>query len=163
MNKIAALATVLMLALCAASTSAQNANSPSAIHVDDADTSQPLEQITYDGKWQHVASMRDGRYDGTSTRSHRAGDSLVFAFQGAAVRIYGVRGPNGGDAEIAIDGKYLGTVSFLAARKQVHVLVFASPPLVNGLHNLRMVVVGAPPSSHRGYVNIDEIEVQRYQ
>jgi hypothetical protein len=151
---------VLALAMMAACSSG-GARGERAAFVDDAQRGQLLNHFTYTGSWEHLSGRRDGRLQGTSSRSHDAGDSALLTFIGSSVRIYGVRGPNGGEAHVAIDGRYYGTASFLAPQKQVHALVFASPELSPEPHAVGIVVKGDPAGSHRAYVNIDGAEVFR--
>lgn len=127
--------------------------------VDDSQQGQLLNHFSYSGQWEHVRSRNDGRDDGTSSRSRHAGDSAIFTFDGSVVRIYGVEGPNGGDAAVGIDGHYYGTASFYSRKKQTHALVFESPPMPAGPHMIGFVVKGDVLSAHRAYVNIDSAEV----
>jgi hypothetical protein len=149
---------VLTLAAAAACSSG-GARGDRAMLVDDAQRGQSLNHFAYTGHWEHLTGRRDGRLDGTSSRSHYAGDSAILTFIGSSVRIYGVRGPNGGEAHVAIDGRYYGTASFLAPQKQVHAVVFVSPQLSPEPHAVGIVVKGDPAGSHRAYVNIDGAEV----
>lgn len=149
---------VLGLAMATACSSG-GARGDRAVLVDDAQRGESFNHFAYSGRWEHLTDRRDGRLDGTSSRSRFAGDSAVLTFIGSIVRIYGVRGPNGGEAHVAIDGRYYGTASFEAPKKQVHVLVFASPTLSPEPHTLGIVVKGDPAGSHRAYVNIDGAEV----
>ena len=72
--------------------------------VDDAMVGKALlGRFDYVGSWQHVRGKHDGRSNGTSTRSTHTGDVAIFRFTGTRVRIYGVRGPSGGRAGIALD------------------------------------------------------------
>lgn len=155
MNRAGYLAVLILLAACATA----HTQPPRALSIDDSRAGQALNHIDYTGSWEHVSGRADGRFQGTSTRSRRAGDAVVVPFDGALLHIYGVRGPNGGSAVVAIDGQYYGTADFYAPQKQTHVLVFASPPLTPGTHTLGIVVHGDPNGSNRIYVNIDEIEV----
>jgi hypothetical protein len=127
--------------------------------IDDSTRGQFLNRFAYTGRWQHVSGYSDGRLDGTSSRSTHPGDSVVLTFEGSVVRIFGVRGPNGGDAGIGIDGKYYGTADFYSPKKQTHALVFQSPPLAAGAHTVGVVVKGRTASAHRAYVNIDGAQV----
>jgi hypothetical protein len=154
MKKSVVVTTLTLLAACATNGAPHHDDL-----LDDSRAGQSLGQFSYAGHWQHLSNRHDGRYGGTSTRTHHSGDSVAVPFDGAMVRVYGVRGRNGGDAAVGIDGQYYGTATFYAARKQAHALVFASPLLAEGTHTLGLVVKYAPPGSHRGYVNIDDVEV----
>lgn len=144
-----------MLNACASGSASPNRT----LIVDDAQQGQSLAHVAYSGRWEHLRGRRDGRFDGTSSRSYYARASLVVPFSGSAVRVYGVRGPNGGNAAIAIDGRYYGSANFFAPRKQVHALVFESPQLHRTVHTLGLLVRGDTTGSHRAYVNLDSIEV----
>lgn len=152
MSKSALLTGLILLAAYAPSSDA-------ALRIDDASIGQSLNHFSYTGRWEHTRDRNDGRYESTSSRSRHSGDSVVFPFNGSVVRIYGIRGANGGKATIAIDGHYYGRADFFAPKKQVHVLVFQSPPLRDGVHALGLVVLGDLGTSHRAYVNIDEVQV----
>lgn len=164
MKKIAVLAGLMVLAACAPSGARHDvALADAPLHVDDAHAGESLERIAYNGPWEHVTAHPDGRFDGTSSRSRHPGDSVVFPFNGSVVRVYGVRGPNGGQAAVGIDGKFYGTAEFYAPQKRVHALVFQSPALAAGTHTLGIVVKVPVAGPHRGYVNIDELEVLQRQ
>ena len=155
MNKGAVVMTLSLLAACASSGAQRNADEL----LDDSRAGQSLGYFSYVGHWEHLSNRHDGRYGGTSSRSRHSGDSVTLPFNGSMVRLYGVRGPNGGQADVAIDGQYYGTTSFYSPHKEVHALVFASPQLAQGTHALGLVVKLPASGSHRAYVNIDEVEV----
>lgn len=163
MSKIVVAAALTVIAACAPNAARHDPvrvnNSP--VSVDDSQIGQSLQRIAYAGTWDHVVARQDGRFHGTSSRSHNAGDSLIFPFDGSVVRVYGVLGPNGGEADIGIDGRYYGTANFFSTNKRVHTLVFESPPLASGTHMLGLVVKGATDYPHHAYVNIDEVQVLR--
>lgn len=154
MNKSLVVTTLGLLAACAAHPLQRGVQL-----VDDARVGQALNHFAYTGQWERESMHADGRYGATSTRSHHSGDSVTLPFDGSAVRLYGVRGPNGGFAAVGIDGQYYGDAAFYAPKKQAHALVFSSPPLSEGTHTLGLVVKLPPPGSHRAYVNIDDVEV----
>lgn len=143
--------------------SARHPQAPSIISVDDAQAGVSPAHFQYSGQWQHIRGHNDGRSNGTSSRSRHAGDTVIFPFNGSTVRVFGVRGPNGGNASVAIDGQYYGVASFYSPRKQVHVPVFQSPALEEGDHVLGLVVNGDPRGSHRLYVNVDDAQILHRQ
>lgn len=155
MSKSVAVAALVLLAAC----SQGHVQRDAADLLDDSRTGQSLERFAYTGTWDHTSGRRDGRYDGTSSRSRHVGDGVVFPFDGSVVRVYGIRGPNGGGAAIGIDGKYYGLATFYAPQKQVHALVFQSPPLPESTHTLGIIVQPDPRNAHRAYVNIDAVQV----
>jgi len=159
-KRIAVLAGLVVLAACDPSGARHAASLTDApIHVDDARVGESLERIAYNGPWEHITAQADGRYKATSSRSRHPGASIVFPFNGSVVRVYGVRGPNGGQAAIGIYGGFYGTADFYAPQKHVHALVFESPTLAYGTHTLGLVVKVSAAGPHRAYVNIYEIEV----
>jgi hypothetical protein len=158
MNKSLVVTTLGLLAACAAHPLQRDMQL-----VDDARVGQSLDHFAYTGQWEHESTRADGRYAATSTRSHHSGDSVTLPFDGSVVRLYGVRGPNGGSAAVGIDGQYYGDAVFYAPKKQAHALVFSSPPLPEGTHTLGLVVKLPSPGSHRAYVNIDDVEVLHHQ
>ncbi len=111
-------------------------------------------QLFYAGSWQHVRGKFDGRDGGTSSRSFRVGSEVSFQFHGERFDIFGIRGSNGGYADVIVDGSPAGTISFVAKHKTVGALVYASRPLEEGPHWVQIFVV-APPDGKRGFVNID--------
>jgi hypothetical protein len=138
---------------------AHNDNAPpSAVIIDDMAIGPGRNQLQYIGPWEHVRNRRDGRYAGTSSRSFQVGDAAIITFTGSHVRVFGVNGPNGGLANVAIDGRSLGTASFKARYKIVRAIDFQSPKLPSGMHTLALVVSGSP-MHERAYVNLDAIEV----
>ena len=117
-------------------------------------------RLTYGGRWEAV-HIADGRYDGASMRSHVRGAIAIAQFDGDRVRLYGVRGPNGGRAVVTIDTAYADTqiVSFYAPFKIAHALVYDSPALRPGHHMLAVGVYSGAGQRLRGYVNIDSIAI----
>jgi hypothetical protein len=114
-------------------------------------------QLFYSGSWQHVRGKFDGRDGGTSSRSFRVGSEVSFQFRGERFDIFGIRGSNGGYANVIVDGSPAGTMSFVAKHKTIGALVYASRPLAEGRHWVQIFVV-ASPAGKRGFVNIDRAE-----
>lgn len=158
MNKSLVVIALGLLAACAAHPLQRDTQL-----VDDARVGQSLDHFSYAGEWEHLAARADGRYAATSTRTHHSGDSVTLPFDGSIVRVYGVRGPNGGTAAVGIDGQYYGNATFYSPQKQAHALVFSSPPLPEGTHTLGLVVKLPAPGTRRAYVNIDDVEVLHQQ
>jgi hypothetical protein len=112
--------------------------------------------FTYSGAWQHVTDVKDGRSEGTSSRSFRPGAVTTFRFNGTHLIIYGVKGPGGGYADLRIDGRPHGTMPFYASRKEAGVQIYASGNLGAGSHAVEITV--APPPDNlpkRKFVNLD--------
>jgi hypothetical protein len=112
--------------------------------------------FTYVGAWQHIKNMRDGRSNGTSSRTYHAGDSAEFTFDGERFKLYGVKGPTGGYAELNIDGAPRALLLFYAPKKQVGAEMYSSEALPRGKHVVRLSVVDLlHGAGKRRYVNID--------
>jgi hypothetical protein len=138
--------------------------SPHITVVDDAMVGKALlGRFDYVGSWQHVRGKRDGRSNGTSTRSTHTGDVAIFRFTGTRVRIYGVRGRSGGRAGIVLDEASTGghPVEFYSSRLEPHALVYESPVLPAGVHTVSIAVWGTRDRRGRFYyVNIDGAEFE---
>ncbi|MGD0474527.1 MAG: hypothetical protein ABSB70_15115 [Candidatus Velthaea sp.] len=137
---------------------------PHVTVVDDAAVGKALlGRFDYVGSWQHVRGKNDGRTNGTSTRSTRTGDVAIFRFTGTRVRIYGVLGPSGGRAGIALDEASTGgrPIEFYAPHLRTHALVYQSPVLPWGVHTVSIAVWGTRDVHGRYYyVNIDGAEFE---
>jgi hypothetical protein len=131
--------------------------------IDDAQTGEALlGHFDYVGSWQHVSGKRDGRTNGTSTRSTHTGDVAILAFSGTRVRLYGVCGPSGGRAGVSLDKESTGgrPIDFYAPHVETHMLVYQSPVLAEGVHTVSIAVWGTRNEHGRYYyVNIDGAEV----
>jgi hypothetical protein len=127
--------------------------------IDDARIGDTPEHFAYVGRWQHVSGRHDGRMNGTSSRSWHSGDNIILTFTGSELLLYGVTGPNGGKAAVAVDGKYYGTANFYSPHLHAHKLVFSVPPLGEGVHTIGLLVSRTPNYPHRSYVNVDSVTV----
>ena len=113
-------------------------------------------RFTYAGPWQHLTNMNDGRSNGTSSRTYKVGATASFNFTGDRLKIFGVKGPNGGYAELRIDGQTYGLLRFYAPHKESGVVVYSSPVLGSGPHAVLIVVAQAPQGlPKRRFVNLD--------
>lgn len=131
---------------------------------DDVTGKAMLGTFDYIGKWQHVRGKFDGRTDGTSTRSTHTGDVAVLSFSGTRVRLFGIVGPSGGRAGIALDQTSTGgrPVEFYAPKIRTHALIYQSPVLPAGVHTVTLAVWGTRDAKGRYYyVNIDGAEVDK--
>ena len=124
--------------------------------VDDGVAAAHGEHFTYTGVWQHLTNMHDGRSEGTSSRTYHVGAAATFDFTGDRLKIFGVKGPGGGYAELRIDGETYGLLRFYANRKEPGVLIYTSPALPLGPHAVQ-IVVAEPPNGlpKRRFVNLD--------
>jgi hypothetical protein len=158
-KRAAAFGIAAVLALAAR---ADSGDRPHVLVIDDATVGQALVgRFDYIGKWQHVHGKRDGRSNGTSTRSTHTGDVAILSFNGTRVRLYGVRGRSGGRAGIALDQTSTGgPVDFYASHLIPYALIYQSPLLPAGVHTITVAVWGTRDvRGHYYYVNIDGAEV----
>jgi hypothetical protein len=121
--------------------------------------STKVDGAVYAGHWEFVSKRTDGRYQGWSARSFHAGDSITIVFFGRRLRIFGVTGKNGGNALVVVADEPLKTAYFTSSVKKTHQLVYDSGALPDRVHSASVVVTNPP--TRRGYVNVDEIEVDR--
>jgi hypothetical protein len=133
---------------------------PKAIIVGDREVGTTLNHFSYSGHWERVTGRRDGRYQGTSIRCFRPGDTASIMFNGRRFFLHGVDGPQGGSATLALDGQ-IHSISFFAHAKKI-ATAYDSGPLPEGLHSV-VVVVGTKPKgvAPNGYVNIDYARIER--
>jgi hypothetical protein len=112
--------------------------------------------FAYDGRWEHVRGIEDGRHRGQSSRSFHPGSGATLNFEGRFVRLYGVVGPGGGRGLVEVDGgRERRIATFTSARKRADVVVFESGPLPPGRHRLRLAVLPPAPGMRGRYVNVD--------
>lgn len=124
--------------------------------VDDGADPRSGVHFTYAGAWSHIQNVRDGRSNGTSSRTYREGATASLRFSGRRIELFGVKGPTGGYARLRIDGQSYGLLPFYAPSKEAGALIFASPALRPGTHDAEIVVAKAPAGlSKRRFVNID--------
>ena len=159
-----ALAAAIGAATVAGSIAAEPNGNRNVLVIDDAIVGKAmLGRFDYIGSWQHVHGKHDGRTNGTSTRSTHTGDVAILSFTGTRIRVFGIRGPSGGRAGVALDEASTGgrPVDFYAAKQQTHALIYQSPVLPSGVHTLSIVVWGTRNEhGHYYYVNIDGAEVE---
>lgn len=101
--------------------------------------------FAYEGAWQHIRGVHDGRRFGTSSRSSHAGDRATYSFHGRFTILFGMIGPGGGNADIDIDdGAERGTLDFSGREKKPSALVYESSALPIGPHSVTITVVRGP-------------------
>ena len=129
--------------------------------IDDSDVRPGSDRFAYEGHWEHVTVRRDGRSLGTSSRSFHPGDRAVVWFSGTQIRLYGVVGPKGGYANVALDGNPQDErPDFYAPAVHPGVLLYVSPMLELREHVLAITVSGVRDArGHGDYVNVDDAAV----
>jgi hypothetical protein len=129
--------------------------------IDDSDVRPGPDRFVYEGHWEHLTVRRDGRSLGTSSRSFHPGDRAVVWFRGTQIRLYGVVGPKGGYANVALDGNPQDErPDFYAPAIHPGVLLYVSPVLEQREHILAITVSGVRDTHGGGdYVNLDDAAV----
>jgi hypothetical protein len=113
------------------------------------------DEFAFDGRWEHVRGLIDGRFHGASSRSFHPGAAATLTFDGSFVRLFGIVGPGGGRGLVEIDGgRERHIANFTAPQKRPNVVVFASGTLPPGHHRLRVAVLPAADGTRGGYVNL---------
>ena len=107
-----------------------------ATFVSDTYVGSQTGRFSYDGRWTHVRHITDGRLFGTSSRTSDPHAEVSLSFVGRVVRVYGVRGRGGGYGTVSIDGKRYPDIDFNAIHKIPRAVIFSSPILAQGLHQL---------------------------
>ena len=165
MKRTAAALALVVLSACSRNESAQPTNpSPgvtattAAVAMSAHVRAENVLTVKYAGRWEFVNHRRDGRFRGDSVRSFHEGDAITIVFAGNRLRIYGIRGRNGGVGSIVVPGKPPVNVDFYAPQKQTHVLLYDSGRLRGGIQTAGIVVATPRSPRTRGYVNIDEME-----
>ncbi len=157
---------VAALASCGNKGSSQHVEAPRIPTDDNVAVAMPAKRVRaenvftvrYTGKWEFVSHRNDGRYQGESVRSYHVGDSITVVFSGNRLRIYGIRGNNGGVGTVVVPGKAAAQINFYARTKATHVLLYDSGPLKGTIQTAGIVVSAPPRPRQAGYVNIDEMQ-----
>jgi subtilisin family serine protease len=110
----------------------------------------------YAGTWSRVSASSAS--NGSLHASTRAGASVEFKTTARAISIVGRKGPNNGKAKIYVDGAYVQTIDLYRSSTQYRVVVFNRSWSTNGLHSVKLVVVG---TSGRPRVEVDAFPILR--
>ncbi len=92
-------------------------------------------QVQYMGQWRYQEGSA-GFYQGDQHEAGSADASAQVQFSGSAVQVFGSRGPEGGQAEVLIDGRSVGSIDFAAEQVQTNQVVFSSSLMKEGAHTL---------------------------
>lgn len=129
-----------------------------AVEGDDPQEAAKGEQLAFSGAWQDAAF---GAKDGAAARVCDTADAtMTHAFEGNQVRIIGNVGPDGGLADVFLDGvrQRSGLDCWNPMTREQQVL-FARNGLENGPHDIRVVARGAGnPVARGGKVWIAEVQ-----
>jgi hypothetical protein len=95
------------------------------------------------------------------TKSEEAGAEMSFRFTGSAVNVICKKAPDGGFADVYLDGEYQGTVDTYQPSARFRKTLYGAHNLdPDKSHELRVMVKGIKhPESAGTYVYMDAIEV----
>jgi hypothetical protein len=110
----------------------------------------------YSGSWSLVSTSSAS--NGKLHASTHAGASVEFKTTARAIAIVGRKGPGNGQAKVYVDGAYVKTVDLYRSSTQSKVVVFNQSWTANGLHSVKLVVVG---TSGRPRVEVDAFAILR--
>lgn len=110
---------------------------PATVTVEDTDIGTGLNQITYAGAWTRCAGCAPSTPNNSFQISSVYGAIATVSFSGTQIDVYGIKGPQGGQAAISIDDATPVVVDTFAA-SQVVTLLFTSGTLTTGTHTLRL-------------------------
>jgi hypothetical protein len=110
------------------------------------------------GHWSTTA--RAAAWHGSVRTAEHAGDSAELTFTGNQVRLVGAVGPDGGKADIYVDGvKQLVGVDYWNARQLDQQILYYRSGLPQGKHALRIVATGTHnPLSGGTKIDVDAVQ-----
>ncbi|MEN6458958.1 MAG: carbohydrate binding domain-containing protein [Thermoguttaceae bacterium] len=112
------------------------------------------DRLTYEGPWLDIDAAATA---GRKWRSASQGGAAVsFTFEGNQVRLLGTVAPNGGRADVYLDGiKQLCGIDFWSPQKRTAQVVYYKNGLARGKHTLRIVATGVKnPASQGTQINV---------
>ncbi|MBA2557384.1 MAG: Ig-like domain-containing protein, partial [Chloroflexi bacterium] len=125
------------------------------------DSASPVVKYVWDRDTHSSAS------GGAYSASQKAGSRKRFTFTGTNVAIVGRRAPDGGYADVYLDGvKQAPALNFYSASAQWRVTMWSRTGLTNRSHTLEVVVRGTRPSGSKGawvYLDAYQIGTTMYQ
>jgi subtilisin family serine protease len=110
----------------------------------------------YAGTWSLVSTSSAS--NGKLHASTRAGASVEFKTTARAIAVVGRKRTGNGQAKVYVDGVYVKTIDFYRSSTQSKVVVFNQSWPTNGLHSVKLVVVG---TSGRPRVEVDAFPILR--
>ena len=129
--------------------------------VDDAVEGGGLEQFDYSEGWTgRTVDNMTSRYAGTSSWSNATGQSVTFRFEGSSVRLFGILDPKHGIGSVTMNGDAAGHADFYGNATGYNRLVYESPWLCPGTHDITITVAGDKhPASTDFFASLDRIQV----
>jgi hypothetical protein len=117
-------------------------------------------QFAYDNAANWPYGSQSGANQGDNHWSNVANASYQLQFTGTQVNVYGGRAAWHGIAAISVDGGPETTVDTYAPTRADNVLLWSSPTLAAGLHQLKVRVTGTKnPSSGNSYITADRVDI----
>lgn len=136
---------------------------PSVTTVNDSVTGTGINQFEYydTPHWTH--SSQTGCYNGDNTyanMSRTASDYMKFRFLGTQIKLYGSKASNHGIAAVSIDGGAETDLDYYASARQDGILLYTSPVLADGYHELKARVKMEKNTAATGYcITADRVDV----
>lgn len=119
------------------------------LRVTQVDARTGSQRVTLRGEWAQRSATDALRR--TLLRASKAGARATMTFDGSQVAIVAQRGPNGGRAEVFVDGKSAGTIDLYAPTKDVRRIVFLAN-VRRGEHTISVRVLGTGRAASSGTV-----------
>lgn len=111
--------------------------------------------IDFTGEWE---LYWDAGYSASNESvSDQPGSEMVFRFNGKSVNVLGSRSPDGGQAEVYLDGEQVGTFSTSAPDQEALQSLYRLNGLGDGLHELKLVNAGGAGGGTR--IGVDAFDV----
>lgn len=99
------------------------------------------EEYQYSGAWT-LAVSGGSKYNGDDRYSSQSNAWFQIVFQGTKVQVYGTKDAHHGNGGVSVDGGLETVVSYYSATRLENALIWTSPELAQGLHTIRMRVLG---------------------
>ena len=132
-----------------------------ASSVDDATSGTTAGTFAYTGTWG-LAGGESGPFQGTNSYSKAAGDTARFPFTGTRISYHAIKGPNHGKVAVSVDGGPETEVDLYSAGRTPDVLVYQSPVVTEGSHQLTVRVTGTKNAAASDvYGTVDRVDVQK--
>jgi hypothetical protein len=111
-------------------------------------------ELTFNGKWNKAS-------DSNTHLSSQKDDSIEYSFSGNQVRVFGTVGPDGGLADVYIDGqKQLTLIDYWNPQIRTRQLLYHKNGMDNAEHTLKIVAQGKGNLISKGKdVTVDYIQV----
>ncbi len=109
------------------------------------------------GSWSTI--KRKAAFGDSAMRTTRKGASVELRFKGTSVTWFGRKDPSGGDAEVWLDGRKVGTVSQYSPTAGEPRAVWAASALKNKTHTLTIKSLGGSRSGGGAATEVDAFQV----